>query len=162
RLPGLPGEWPTISDWADHITTAFPEVRLKRFLEMRGADGGPWRAICALPAFWVGLLYDSQALTRAAAMVEDWSEEARTRLRHEVPRHGLKTRFRGRPLLEVARELVTVSGQGLARRARMNWDGVDETRYLRVLEEIVESGQTMAEEKLEKYRGPWAGDIDRV
>jgi len=162
RLPALPGELPTLSDWSDHVTTAFPEVRLKRYLEMRGADGGPWRAICALPALWVGLLYDRATLDAASAMVEDWTTEERRGLMRDVPRQGLATVFRGRPLLDVARQIVTLARQGLQRRARINWDGVDESRYLKVLEEIAATGRTMAEDKLARFEGPWGRDIDRI
>jgi glutamate--cysteine ligase len=162
RLPELPGERPKMSDWGDHLTTAFPEVRLKRYLEMRGADSGPWRAICALPAFWVGLLYDDEALDEAAALVGDWTREERAQLMREVPRRGLHAPFRGGTLLDIARPVVALARQGLARRARLNWDGMDETHYLRVLEEIAESGQSMAEAKLARFAGSWGGDIDRV
>ncbi len=162
RLPALPGERPTLSDWSDHLTTVFPEVRLKRFLEMRGADGGPWRVICALPALWVGLLYDSTSLDTAAALVADWTSEERERLRADVPKLGLRTPFRGGTVLDLAREVVALASAGLARRARLNWDGVDETRYLRPLEQIVATGRTLAEEKLQRFEQDWHGDIDQL
>ncbi|MCL6608605.1 MAG: glutamate--cysteine ligase [Geminicoccaceae bacterium] len=160
RLPALPGERPTVSDWADHVTTAFPEVRLKRYLEMRGADGGRFRTICALPALWVGLLYDETSLAAAADLVSDWTAEERQRLREEVPRLGLATPFRGGSLLEVARTVVGLARAGLARRARLNWDGEDETRYLAPLEETVATGLTPAEVKLRRYEQEWGRSVD--
>ena len=162
RLPALPGERPTLSDWADHLTTLFPEVRLKRFLEMRGADGGSWRALCALPAFWVGLLYDDAALDAADELTRGWSIEEHAYLRAEVPRTALATPFRGRPLAELAREAVALAKAGLAARARIDWDGQDETRYLARLEQIAADGRTPAEEKLERFHGPWHGSVDPV
>ena len=162
RLPALPGEVPTIGDWADHLTTVFPEVRLKRFLEMRGADGGPWRRICALPAFWVGLFYDAEAQAAAAALVSDWTAEDHVYLRAEVPRHALKTDFRGRPLIEVAREVVAISLAGLARRARLDGAGVDEVHHLDTLDDTLERELTPAEIKLANFEGRWKGDVDPV
>ncbi|MDX6749608.1 glutamate--cysteine ligase [Geminicoccaceae bacterium 1502E] len=162
RLDVLPGELPTISDWGDHLTTAFPEVRLKRYLEMRGADGGPWNALCALPALWVGLLYDEEALQAALDLTAGWTAEDHETLRREVPRHGLRTPFKGGTVLDLAREAVAIARAGLERRARINWDGQDETRYLRLLEEIAASGRSMADEKLERFSGAWEGNIDRI
>jgi glutamate--cysteine ligase len=162
RLPALPGEIPTITDWADHLTTAFPEVRLKRFLEMRGADGGAWRSLCALPALWVGLLYDDQSLEAAWDLVRDWSIEDHVALRAAVPRHGLRTPFRGGTVLDLARRVVALSRDGLARRARVNWDGRDETHYLRSLEQTAETGRSPADEKLEAYHGRWEGRVEPV
>ena len=112
RLPALPGATPTMSDWSDHLTTAFPEVRMKRILEMRGADAGPWAQICALPALWSGLLYDQQSLDGAAALVADWSQAERDALSHEVPRTGLKTPFRGRTVREVALAMLELARAG--------------------------------------------------
>ena len=162
RLPALPGQVPTMGDWTDHLTTVFPEVRLKRFLEMRGADGGPWRSICALPAFWVGLFYDPEAQAAAAALVSDWTDRDHVYLRAEVPRHALKTDFRGRPLIEVAREVVAISRAGLARRARLDGAGADEVHHLDTLDEILERELTPAEIKLANYHGRWKGDVDPV
>ena len=162
RLPALPGELPTMGDWADHLTTVFPEVRLKRFLEMRGADGGPWRRICALPAFWVGLLYDAQAQAAAAALVSDWTARDHEALRAEVPRNALRTGFRGRPLIEVAREVVAISRAGLARRARLDGEGADEVHHLDTLADILDRGLTPAEIKLANYHGRWKGGVDAV
>ncbi|HEX6979137.1 MAG TPA: glutamate--cysteine ligase [Alphaproteobacteria bacterium] len=163
RLPGLPGELPTIGDFADHLTTAFPEVRLKRYLEMRGADGGRWQTLCGLPALWVGLLYDTTALDAAWDLVKDWSTEEMAQLRRDVPRTALKTTFRGRPLNIIAREMVDIAREGLRRRRRMNRMGdADETHFLNRLHQIVETGRTPAEEKLELFHGPWQGSIDPI
>ncbi|ALG69661.1 glutamate--cysteine ligase [Azospirillum thiophilum] len=162
KLPALPGEVPLITDWADHTTTAFPEVRLKKYLEMRGADGGPWRSLCALPALWVGLLYDQVALDAAWDLVKDWTAAERAHLRAEVPRTGLHTAFRGRTVRDVALEVVAIARDGLARRARNdNW-GDDETHFLDTLQVIAESNRSPADELLEKYHGPWGGSVDPV
>ena len=161
-LPALPGETPLITDWADHLTTAFPEVRLKKYLEMRGADGGPWRRLCALPALWVGLLYDDQALDAAWDLVKDWTAEERAHLRAEVPRHALRTTFRNRTVREVALEVLEIARGGLVRRARNdNW-GDDEAHFLDTLLNIAESGETPADELLAKFNGAWGGSVDPV
>ncbi len=163
RLPALPGELPTMTDWIDHLTTVFPEVRLKRFLEMRGADGGPWRRICALPAFWVGLLYDARAQAEAAALVADWTAAEHDYLRAEVPRRALRTEFRGRPLSALAEEVVAIARAGLARRARAEEGGAaDEVHHLDNLVEILDRGQTPAEIKLANYEGRWKGCVDPI
>lgn len=160
RLPQLPGEKPTLADFEDHLTTIFPEVRLKTFLEMRGADGGPWRRLCALPALWVGLLYDPGALDACKDLVRDWSEVDRNRLRADVPKLGLKAEIRGRPLREVAAEILEIARAGLSRRARSDAAGEDESGFLNPLFQIVESGQSPAERKLARFHGAWNGDID--
>ncbi|MDQ3206823.1 MAG: glutamate--cysteine ligase [Pseudomonadota bacterium] len=167
RLPALPGELPTMKDWADHMTTAFPEVRLKKYLEMRGADSGPWNRICALSAFWVGLLYDQTALDAAWDLVRDFSIAERHALRDGVPRHGFKLPARlganrDSSVLELSRRALEISAHGLARRARLNDKGADETIYLAPLVEFVEAGVTPADRKLELFHGKWGGDIDRV
>ncbi len=162
RLPALPGEIPTISDWTDHMTTLFPEVRLKRFLEMRGADGGPWRRLCALPALWVGLLYDKGALDSAWDLIKDWTAEEHDMLRREVPRTALHTEFRGREFNEVARRVLEISRAGLAARARLDSRGNDETSFLGALEEIADRGTCPAEVKLDQFNGPWGGNVDPV
>ena len=162
RLPALPGEVPLVTDWSDHVTTAFPEVRLKRYLEMRGADAGPWRRICALPALWVGLLYDHAALDAAWDLVKDWTQEERGYLRAEVPRQGLRTPFRGRPLQEFAREMLRIARAGLRARRRLDRSGEDESGFLSALEEIAETGITPAEALLDAYHGRWGGSVDPV
>jgi glutamate--cysteine ligase len=162
ELSVLPGEKPTLSDWNDHLTTAFPEVRLKRYLEMRGADGGPWSRLCALPAFWTGLLYDDAALDAAWDLVRDFSMEERNALRDGVPRQALKLPFRNSNVMELARESLKIAAHGLQRRARLNCNGVDERIYLESLIEIIESGQTAAERKLERFHGEWGGSVDPV
>ena len=160
RLPQLPGERAVLSDWANHLSTLFPEVRLKRYLEMRGADVGPRERIVALTALWVGLLYDEAALDGAWNLVKGWSAEERERLRAEVPRLGLKAEIAGRPLREVARDVLALSRAGLARRAVRDATSADETRYLDPLERIVASGRTPAEEALAQYRGAWGGSVE--
>ena len=162
NLAELPGAKANLRDWADHTTTAFPEVRLKKYLEMRGADGGPWNRLCALPAFWVGLLYDQGALDAAWDLVKDFSREERHALRDGVPRHALKLPFRGGSLRDLAGEALKISAHGLARRARANRHGADESMFLDILAQIVDANQTPAERKLELYHGAWKGDIDRV
>ena len=162
RLSVLPGQLPTIRDWNDHMTTAFPEVRLKKFLEMRGADGGPWNRLCALPAFWVGLLYDQTALDAAWDLVKDFSLDERNALRDQVPRLGLKVPHRGGTLRDLAVEALKISAEGLRRRARLNGKGQDERVFLEPVIDVVEANQTAAERKLELFHGAWAGDIDRV
>ena len=162
KLPALPGALPTLKDWADHMTTAFPEVRLKKFLEMRGADGGPWNRLCALPAFWTGLLYDGTALDAAWDLVKDFSMVERETLRNAVPRTALKTPFRNATVRELALEALKIAGHGLRRRARLNTRGVDEAMYIEPLVEIAQANQTPAERKLELFHGPWGGSIDPV
>lgn len=163
ELPALPGERPRASDWIDHLSTAFPEVRLKSFLEMRGADGGPWSRICALPAFWVGLLYDQGALDAAWDLVKDWTMEEREALRNAVPRLALDAPIPGgRKLLDLAREVLPVARAGLASRARLNASGDNETGFLDTLDEIVAKGKVPAQRLLDMYDGEWAGDIGRV
>ncbi|MGD8345959.1 MAG: glutamate--cysteine ligase [Lysobacterales bacterium] len=162
RLPVLPGEKPTLKDWEDHLTTAFPEVRLKRFLEMRGADGGPWRRICALPALWTGLLYHQETLDAAWDLASAWSMEERLRLREEVPRLGLKAEIRGRSVLDIAAEVIELANRGLTARARLNGAGDNETGFLSPLSQVVENRETPAERKLALYRGPWKESVDPI
>ena len=162
RLDVLPGVLPTLRDWNDHMTTAFPEVRLKKFLEMRGADSGPWSRICALPAFWVGLLYDDAALDAAWDLVKDFTMEERHALRDGVPRHALRLPFRGASVRELAVEALKIAHAGLRRRARADACGSDEAGFLDPLLEIAESGQTPAEHKLALFHGEWNGSVDPV
>jgi glutamate--cysteine ligase len=162
KLKALPGVRATMGDWADHLTTAFPEVRLKKFIEMRGADGGPWKRICALPAFWVGLLYDQSALDAAWDLVKDWTPEERAQLQAVVPKQALKAPFRGGTVLDVARRAVRIAEAGLKARAKDNGLGQDESAFLDTLIEIAESGITPAEELLAKFHGPWKGNVDPV
>jgi glutamate--cysteine ligase len=162
KLPALPGELPLIGDWADHLTTAFPEVRLKTYLEMRGADGGPWRRLCALPALWVGLLYDNAALDAASELVADWTHDEREAMRRDVPRLGLDTPHRSRTFRDIAREMLEIARDGLHRRARRDLCGDDETHYLDTLFSIAGSGHTPAEELIEDYKTRWGGHIEPV
>jgi glutamate--cysteine ligase len=164
RLPALPGEKPTFSDWADHLTTIFPEVRIKKFMEMRGADGGPWRRLCALPALWVGLLYDAAALDAAWDLCRDWSAAEREELRLVAARDGLAGSFRGRDLRAVAGEVLAIARAGLVARARPGAGGLipDETHFLDALDEIVATGRTPADELLERYNGAWGGELSRI
>jgi glutamate--cysteine ligase len=162
RLPAYPGHRPTLVDWADHSTTAFPEVRLKKYLEMRGADSGPWNRICALPAFWVGLLYDDAALDAAWDLVKDFTRDERHALRDGVPKHAMGLPFRSGSVRDLAREALKISTHGLQRRAHLNSRGADERVHIEPLLEIVETGKTPAEVKLELFHGPWGGRIDPV
>ncbi|MEO6968121.1 MAG: glutamate--cysteine ligase [Rhodanobacteraceae bacterium] len=162
KLPALPGEKPTLRDWSDHMTTAFPEVRLKKYLEMRGADGGPWNRLCALPAFWVGLLYDDTALDAAWDLVKDFSMEERHALRDGVPKYALKLPFRHGTLRDLALRALEIAGNGLQCRARVNINGADETMFLQPLIEFAQANQTPAERKLELFHGPWHGSVDPV
>ena len=160
KLAKLPGELPTLDDWSDHLTTLFPEVRLKRFLEMRGADGGRWRRICAVPALWTGVLYDAGALDAAWDLVKDWSAEERQQLRDAVPRTALATPFRRSTVHELARQLHRLASLGLQRRALSNAHGEDERFFLEPVAEIVREGRTVAEEMLTRYRQEWGASTD--
>ena len=162
RLPGLPGEVPTMDDWANHLTTLFPEVRIKKFMEMRGADGGPWQRLCALPAFWVGLLYDQGALDAAYDLIKDWTVEDRAIHVRDVARLGLRTPHRDGTLLDVARQAVAISAQGLSARAKLDYAGGDESHFVNTLRRIVESGKSLSDEMLDHYHGDWGGDISRI
>jgi glutamate--cysteine ligase len=153
---------PTMGDWTNHLSTLFPDVRLKRFLEMRGADGGPWRRICALPAFWVGLLYDDAALDAADELTKDWSFAEIGALRNAVPAEGLKAQFRGHPLFDMAREVVGISRAGLKARGKLNREGQDETIFLAPLDEVLAKKATLAEDLLSLYHGRWHGSVEPV
>lgn len=154
RLEVLPGERPTLNDWENHLTTIFPEVRLKRYLEMRGADGGPWKRLCALPAFWVGLLYDRESLASCLELISDWTDRERAMLRAKVPKQGLKVPFRDGLLRHVAQDVYKLAFEGLERR------GYKEATFLRELKPIVETGVTPAERLLELYNTKWQKSVD--
>ena len=162
ELDVLPGDRPTLKDFADHTTTAFPEVRLKQYLEMRGADSGPWGRLCALPALWTGIFYDSQALAAAWDLCKDWPLEEHERLRADVARLGLKAQIGGRSAAEVAQDMVGIARSGLKNRNRLSGGMIDETGYLAELEEIAASGMTPADRLLELYHGDWKGDVTPV
>jgi glutamate--cysteine ligase len=164
RLPALPGETPTLSDWADHLTTAFPEARLKKFIEMRGADGGPWRRLCALPALWVGLTYDQGALDAAWDLVKGWDAETREGLRVAASVDALQAEVNGIKMLDLAREAVAIADAGLQARAKPGAGGLvpDETHFLNALKESVESGKVPADELMDHYNGDWNGDLSRI
>lgn len=164
QLPALPGETPTLSDWADHLTTVFPEARIKQFIEMRGADGGPWRRLCALPAFWVGLMYDQTALDAAWDIAKGWDAETREALRVAASVDGLDANVNGINMRELAREVVAISESGLKARAKPGAGGLitDETHFLSALKDTLESGKTPADELLDLYNGEWGGDLTNV
>ena len=151
-----------IGDWGNHMSTLFPDVRLKRFLEMRGADGGPWQDICALPAFWVGLLYSEDALTAAEELVKDWTPDMVGNLRDSVPKKALRAEINGRQLIEYAKEALEISRQGLVERAQLNFENFDESIFLIPLQDTVALGKTPAERMLDKYHNEWNEDISKV
>ena len=162
-MPALPGEKPLLSDWADHLTTLFPEARIKKFIEMRGADGGPWRRLCALPAFWVGLIYDQSALDAAWDLVKGFDAETRHDLRVAASIDGLAAEVNGVRMADLAREAVSIAEAGLKARACPGAGGLlpDETHFLNALKETLEVGETPADELLRHFHGDWAGDVTR-
>ena len=162
KLPALPGQYPTLKDWNDHLTTLFPEVRLKAYLEMRGADGGPWSRICALPALWAGILYDAPSLAAAWDLCKGWDIADHERLRRDVTRLGLKAEVAGRSVRDIAVDMVDIARHGLKNRAKFSGGMVDERGYLAELEDIADSGITPAERLLDLYHGPWQGDVKRL
>ena len=164
KLPALPGEKPTLSDWADHLTTAFPEARIKKYLEMRGADGGPWRRLCALPAFWVGLCYDQNSLDAAWDLVKGWDAPTREELRIAASVDGLHAKVGDIDMHALAKEVLDIAHAGLSSRARPGAGGMipDETHFLNALIESVETKKTPADELMDHYNGAWAGDLNRV
>ena len=162
KLEGFEGQLPHMGDWTDHMTTNFPEVRLKKYLEMRGTDGGPWRNLCALPAFWVGLLYDANSQTAAWDMVKDWTIEEQETLRNQVPKKGLVTSFRKTNVQELAKEVLSISSAGLKKRARLDPAGNDESGFLDTLRDIAERGRTPAEDLLESFTGKWLGSVNPI
>ncbi len=164
ELPALPGEKATLSDWADHLTTIFPEARIKKFMEMRGADGGPWRRLCALPAFWTGIMYDSSSLDAAWDLVKDWTAEQREALRVAASVDALQAKVDGIDMHDLARKVLDISEAGLKARARPGAEGLipDETHFLNALRESIDSGQTPADELLARYNGDWNGDLSKI
>ena len=164
ELPALPGEIPSESDWADHLTTCFPEVRIKKFMEMRGADGGPWRRLCALPAFWVGLLYDQTSLDAAWDVCKDWNVETREAFRVAASTDGMTAEVDGKRMMDLARECIGISKAGLLARGKQGNGGLvpDETHFLNALEEVVETGSSPACEMVRKYRNEWGGDLSKI
>lgn len=162
KLPQLPGEKPVAKDWADHLTTIFPEVRLKKYLEMRGTDSGPWRRLCALPAFWVGLLYDQASLDAAWDLVKDWTAEERQKLRDDVPARALSAMIRRRNVQDIAKDVLKLSRAGLEARGQHGCKGKSESAFLDVLDETAATGKTAAENLLSLYDTSWNGDISRV
>ncbi|WP_306005746.1 glutamate--cysteine ligase [Aquicoccus porphyridii] len=164
KLPALPGETPTLSDWADHLTTIFPEARVKQFIEMRGADGGPWRRLCALPAFWVGLTYDQTALDAAWDLVKGWDAETREALRVAAGKDGLHAQVGDINMRDLARQTLEISREGLRARARPGAGGMvpDERHFLHALEDSVTDGKAPADELLDLYHGEWNGDLSRI
>ena len=163
KLPELPGEKPRLTDWTDHLSTAFPEVRLKSFLEMRGADGGRWGRICALPALWVGLLYDQQALDAAWELVSHWDIGERERLRHDVPKLALDAVTPdGASMRDLSERVLDIAAAGLTRRAKLNSAGDNEGGFLDPLREVVAAGMTPADRLLDRYYGAWNGDVSHI
>ncbi len=164
KLPALPGEIPTLSDWADHLTTIFPEARLKKFIEMRGADGGPWRRLCALPALWVGLLYDQAAQDAAWDLVKSWDTDIREALRVSASVDGLQAAANGVRMHDLAREVVGIAESGLRARAKPGAGGLvpDETHFLNALKDSIDTGQVPADELIARYENEWNGDVTRV
>ena len=162
KLPQLPGEKPTMKDWADHLTTIFPEVRLKSYLEMRGADAGPWRRLCALSAFWVGLLYDQQSLDAAWDIVKEWTAHERQNLRDAIPKAGLHAKIGERTAWDVAVDVLKLSRAGLDARGLKGCKGKPESAFLDVLDETVTTGKTAADNLIDLYHGSWNGDVSRV
>ena len=162
KLEAATGVTPTLSDWADHLTTIFPEARLKQFIEMRGADGGPWRRICALPAFWVGLTYDQTALDAAWDVAMGWTAEDRDQLRFDAAEKALGAEVAGRKVRDVAAELLEIADAGLRARAEAHIVDANESHFLNALREVVETGQTLSDELLAKYHGEWGADLSRI
>ncbi|PTQ73484.1 glutamate--cysteine ligase [Celeribacter persicus] len=164
ELPAMPGEKPTLSDWADHLTTLFPEARIKKYMEMRGADGGPWRRLCALPAFWVGLMYDQTALDAATDLIKGWTPEFREELRVAASVDALHAEVGGVRMLDLARECVNIAESGLKARGREGAGGMvpDETHFLNALKDSIETGQSPAAELIERFNTDWNGDVTRV
>lgn len=162
KLPAYPDHIPTMQDFEDHMTTAFPEVRLKKFLEMRGADGGPWNRLCALPAIWVGLLYDATALDAAWDLVKDWSTDEMQEMRMDVPKMGLETPFRQETVRDIAARVLEIASLGLKNRNCLSAAGEDERHFLNPLIQCVETGQTPADILLDAYKNKWGGEVSHI
>jgi glutamate--cysteine ligase len=164
QLPALPGETPTLSDWADHLTTAFPEARIKKYMEMRGADGGPWRRLCALPALWVGMMYDQSALDAAWDLAKGFDAETREALRVAASVDGLHAQVGNIKMMDLAKEVVAISEAGLKARAKIGANGLipDETHFLNALKESLETGKAPADELIARYNGDWNGDLTKI
>ncbi len=160
--PQYKGEKPSLIDWENHLSTLFPEVRLKRFLEMRGADGGRWRKLCAMPALWVGLLYDGTALDAAWDLVKDWTDEERQQLREDVPKLALDAPFRDGTVNDIAKQVLEISRIGLKNRNFKNPLCEDETTYLESIQRIVDEGKPPASRMIEQFENEWHGDIDQI
>jgi len=162
NLKELPSEKPSLSDFDDHLSTIFPEVRLKTFLEMRGSDTGPWSELCAMPAFWVGLLYNNSSLEAAWDLIKDWTSQERNQLRYEVPLTGLQTQFRGKPIIELVNECLNMSRFGLNARSRINGHGDNESIFLQKLYEFTKTGKTNADKLIHKYNNDWDKDVMNI
>ncbi|MGB0608560.1 MAG: glutamate--cysteine ligase [Paracoccaceae bacterium] len=164
QLPALPGQIPTLGDWADHLTTIFPEARVKKFIEMRGADGGPWRRLCALPAFWVGLCYDQTSLDAAWDLVKSWDAETRENLRIAASQNGLNASVEGINLSNVAKEVVALAHHGLEARERQGANGLlaNETHFLNALHDTLASGKSPADELVDLYNTEWQQDVTPI
>ena len=164
KLPALPNELPTLNDWADHLTTIFPEARLKKFIEMRGADGGPWRSLCALPALWVGLCYNQSSLDAAWDLVKTWTSQIREELRVEAANKGLHSKVGNIKMIELASEVIAIANEGLKARCipSSNLKFPDETHFLDALKEVVESERTAADQLIELYRNNWNQDVSKI
>ena len=161
-LPALPGEKATMLDWENHLTTLFPEVRLKQFIELRGADGGQWRRLCAMPALWTGVLYDDAACAAAWDICKDWTTEDRANLMTGVAREGIQFEFMGRKVKDLAADVIEIANDGLKARNRTDSFGDDERHFLSAVKLVIEDGRTPAEELLEAYHGRWNGSVDPV
>jgi glutamate--cysteine ligase len=162
QLPALPGEKPTLSDWADHMTTVFPEARVKKYIEMRGADCGDVAHLAALPAFWVGLIYDQGALDAAWDLVKGFDAQTREGLRVAASVAALHGEAGGVKLLELSRQAVALAQSGLRARARAGAGRADEAGYLDVLVESLEAGAVQADRLLALYVGGWGRSLTPV
>ena len=162
KLEDVPGQTPGMGDWSDHTTTVFQEVRLKKYIEMRGADGGPWNRICALPALWVGLLYDQGVQDQAWQMVKDWTVEEQQLLRDDTPREALQAKIKGREVRDWAKDMLALAREVLRRRGSLDSSGNDETGFLTPLDAVAESGRTMADDQLAAFEGRWNHSVDPI